>query len=64
MSLDVRQVVAALNSRNEDTQHNLLAAYARANGAFYMSASGVWLPPATSGSTASEPISSSIEVSQ
>lgn len=47
----IREVVHVLNMRDETAAFNLLAAYARANGASYISASGVWFEPATSAST-------------
>lgn len=47
----IREVVRVLNMRDEQAAFNLLASYARANGASYISASGVWFEPATSGST-------------
>lgn len=51
MTLSIREVVRVLNHRDEQAAYNLLASYARANGAAYISASGVWFEPATSGST-------------
>lgn len=51
MTLSISEVVRALNHRDDAAAYNLLAAYARANGAFFISASGVWFEPATSGST-------------
>jgi hypothetical protein len=47
----IREVVRVLNMRDEQAAFNLLAAYARQNGATYISASGVWFEPAMSAST-------------
>lgn len=51
----IREVVRVLNHRDEQAAFNLLAAYARANGATYISPSGVWFDPPTTASTVINP---------
>jgi hypothetical protein len=43
--LDVNRIVRALNMDDDDEKYNILADYARASGAVYLSASGVWFAP-------------------
>jgi hypothetical protein len=50
--LDLRTVVNAINRDDPERHYNLLADYARANGATFRQPTGEWVMPPTGGSTA------------